>query len=155
MQIISLTPNSPYCLAFEEEEFVQYPWITDLSDCFFLGILADGILVSRMAWQYDPPWGKGQKEVLGIASIETLLAYRGNGYASHLVAHIRNLNPDRPLLMEINNPFAFGFWNRYPIEFLGASRANAFLYRLPSLKAEMEAKATEKAETEQQSGQRT
>ncbi len=147
MQIINLTPSSPYCLAFEEEEFIQFPWVINLSDCFFLGILEDGILVSRMAWQYDPPWGKGQKDVIGIASIETLLAYRGNGYASQLVAYIRNLNPDKPLLVEINNPFAFGFWNRYPIEVLGPSRANAFLYRLPALSAQI----TEKAEAESQS----
>lgn len=133
MQIITLTPSSPYCLEFEEEEFVQFAWISNLNDCSFLGVIESGILVSRMAWQLDPPWGKGEKGVVGIASIETLYHYRCQGYAKALVEYIHEQYPDKPLVMEINNPFAFLFWSRYSPETLSSGRANSFLYKISPL----------------------
>lgn len=138
MKIISLTPNSPYCVEFEQEEFVQFAWISNLSDCKFTGVLEDGILVSRMAWQMDPPWGKEERGVIGIASLETLYQYRCRGYGKALVDYIRAQYPGLPLVLEINNPFAFKFWSRYKPQVLGKGRAHNYVYKIAPLLAKNE-----------------
>ena len=132
MEIISITPSSPYCLAFENDELLNFAWITDLSGCSFCGILVDGVLVSRMAWQTDPPWC-AEKGVVGVATLETLHKHRCHAYARELVNFIRGKFPDKPLVIEVNNPFSYQFWSRYSPVSLGRGRGYASLFKVTSL----------------------
>jgi hypothetical protein len=138
MEIVSITPGSPLCRIFEEDEMLNFSWNCDLSGCAFNGVLGNGELVSRMAWQLDPPWCK-EKGVVGIVSLETLYRYRRHGYAQRLVGYIRDLFPDKPVVLEVNTPWAYLFWQRYKPITLGRGRGHSTLLRIASL--EMEKKA--------------
>lgn len=133
MDIINLTPNSPYCMDFEDDDLLNFAWISDLSGCSFNGILFKGVLVSRMAWQIDPPWC-AENGVVGIATLETLHKYRCQGYARELVNFIRGKFPDMPLVIEVNNPFSYQFWSRYKPVLLGRGRGHASLFKVSPLR---------------------
>lgn len=133
MEIISLTPNSPYCRAFENDVMLSFAWISDLSGCSFNGILVDGVLAARVAWQLDPPWCK-EKGVVGIVTIETLHKFRRRGYAQVLVDFVRNKNPEKYVVFEVNSPFSFQFWKRYKPVSLGRGRGHASLFKIAPAK---------------------
>lgn len=133
MDIISLTPNSPYCKAFENDMMLNFAWISDLSGCYFHGILKDGVLAARAAWQLDPPWCN-EKGVVGIVSIETLHKFRRQGNAQLLVDFIRNKYPERAVVFEVNNPFSYQFWKRYQPVSLGRGRGHASLFKISPLR---------------------
>jgi len=138
MEVISLTPSSPLCHAFENDEMLTYAWISDLTGCIFNGILANGELAARVAWQLDPPWCP-ERGVMGMVTLETLHKYRRHGYAQVLVDHIRGKFPDKPLVFEVNTPWAYHFWLRYKPETVGRGRGHSTLLRLEPLGVKREA----------------
>jgi len=132
MEIISLTPNSPYCRDFEDDNLLSFAWISDLSGCRFNGVLVDGVLVARMAWQVNPSWCP-EKNVVGIVSLETLHKFRCRGYGKVLVEYLRSTFPSLSMAFEINTPFAHNYWQRYQPHPLGKGRGNSYLWLLPPL----------------------
>ncbi|MFZ5597363.1 MAG: GNAT family N-acetyltransferase [Bacillota bacterium] len=135
MEIVSLTPSSPLCRVFEDDEMLSYAWISDLTGCSFTGIVVNGELVARGAWQLDPPWCR-EKGILGIVTLETLHKHRRKGYAQVLVNHIREKFPALPVVIEVNTPWAYHFWERYKPEILGRGRGHSTLLKLPSLESD-------------------
>lgn len=129
MEIISITPSSPLCRTFENDEMLNYAWISDLIGCHFNGVVENGELAARIAWQIDPPWCP-EKGVVGIVSLETLTKYRRKGYAQVLVDHVRKRYPDRPVVFELNTPWAYEFWKRYEPNFLGRGRGASTLMKI-------------------------
>lgn len=129
MEVISITPSSPLCRTFEDDQLLSFAWISDLLDCNFNGILDNGELAARIAWQLDPPWCP-EKGVVGIVSVETLPRYRRRGYARALVDYVRMKFPDRPVVFELNTPWAFQFWKRYEPDCLGRGRGYSSLMKL-------------------------
>ncbi|MFZ5634754.1 MAG: GNAT family N-acetyltransferase [Bacillota bacterium] len=138
MEIISITPSSPLCRAFENDELLNYAWISDMIGCNFHGVLENGELVARIAWELDPPWCP-EKGVVGIVSVETLTSYRRNGYAQVLVDYVRGRFPDRPVVFEVNTPWAFHFWQRYKPDTIGRGRGASTLLKLAPLGSKKEA----------------
>jgi hypothetical protein len=138
MELISITPSSPLCREFENDEMLNYAWISDLTGCSFNGILSDGELAARMAWQLDPSWC-AEKGVVGIVSLETLHRFRRLGYAQVLVEYLRRKFPDRPVVLEVNTPWAYHFWQRYNPVSLGKGRGHSTLLRLMPLGENREA----------------
>ncbi|MCL5935099.1 MAG: GNAT family N-acetyltransferase [Firmicutes bacterium] len=138
MEIISITPSSPLCRAFEDDELLNYAWICDLTGCNFNGIMGNGELAARVAWQLDPPW-YSEKGVVGIVTLETLYRYRRRGYAQELVNYVRGRFPDRPVVLEINTPWAYHFWQRYKPDTMGRGRGHSTLLRLVPLTKNREA----------------
>ncbi len=138
MEVISLTPSSPLCRAFENDEMLTYAWISDLTGCIFNGILYNGELAARVAWQLDPPWCS-EKGVMGLVTLETVHKYRRHGYAQILVEYIRGKFPDKPLVFEVNTPWAYHFWQRYKPETMGRGRGHSTLLRLCPLGQNREA----------------
>ncbi|MFZ5642455.1 MAG: hypothetical protein ACOY46_02545 [Bacillota bacterium] len=138
MEVISITPSSPLCRDFENDEMLTYAWITDLTGCQFNGILANGVLAARVAWQVDPSWCS-EKGVVGIVTLETLHRYRRHGYAQILVEYVRSRFPDRPLVFEVNTPWAYHFWQRYSPVSLGRGRGHSTLLKIMSLGKSLEA----------------
>lgn len=134
MEVISITPSSPLCRTFENDELLSYAWISDLIGCSFNGVLVDGELAARIAWQIDPPWCQ-EKGVVGVVTVETLPRYRRNGYAQVLVDYVRGRHPERPLVFEMNTPWAFQFWKRYKPDCIGRGRGVSSLMKLVPLKA--------------------
>jgi len=132
MEIISITPVSSLCRAFENDELLNFAWICDLTGCKFNGILENGELAARVAWQLDPPWC-GEKGVVGIVTLETLHRYRRRGFAQVLVDFVRDKFSDRPVVFEINTPWAYHFWQRYNPKTLGSGRGHSSLLRLSPL----------------------
>ncbi|GBF32619.1 hypothetical protein DCCM_0815 [Desulfocucumis palustris] len=132
MEIISITPHSPYCLDFENDDLLSFAWISDFSGCNFTGIVENGVLVCRMAWEMDPHWCQ-EKGVVGVATLETLHKYRCQGYAKKLVDYIRGSFPEMPLVLEVNSPISFRFWSRYNPVSLGRGRGHASLFKVAPL----------------------
>ena len=129
MDVIGITPSSPLCREFENDEMLNYAWISDLTGCSFNGVLANGVLAARMAWQLDPPWC-GEKGVVGVVSLETLHRFRRMGYAQVLVEYLRSRFPDRPVVFEVNTPWAYHFWQRYNPDTLGRGRGHSTLLKV-------------------------
>ncbi len=129
MELISITPSSPLCRTFEDDEMLSFAWISDLIGCNFNGVLENGELVSRIAWQLDPPWCP-EKGVVGIVSVETRPKYRRRGYASALVDYVREKFPDRPVVFELNTPWAYQFWKNYDPGYIGRGRGISTLMKL-------------------------
>lgn len=129
MEVVSITPSSPLCRTFEDDDLLNYAWTSDLIGCNFNGILEDGELAARIAWQLDPPWCP-EKGVVGIVSVETLPRFRKRGYAQTLVDYVRGKFPDRPVVFELNTPWAYQFWKRYQPDFLGRGRGISTLMKL-------------------------
>lgn len=138
MEVISLTPSSPLCRDFERDEMLTYAWISDLTGCSFSGIIVNGELVARVAWQVDPPWCP-EKGVVGIVTLETLHKYRRQGIAQKLVSFIRGKYPERPVVFEVNTPWAYHFWQRYNPVSMGRGRGHSSLYKLMPLGQNREA----------------
>ncbi|MFZ5648718.1 MAG: GNAT family N-acetyltransferase [Bacillota bacterium] len=138
MEVVSLTPGSPLCRAFENDEMLIYAWISDLSGCYFNGIITGGELAARVAWQLDPPWCS-EKGVVGIVTLETLHRYRRQGFAQKLVNFVRSKFPDRPVVFEVNTPWAYHFWQRYNPVSLGRGRGHSTLLKLIPLGQNKEA----------------
>lgn len=132
MEIVSITPSSPLCLAFENDELLNYAWISDMIGCNFHGVLEAGELVARIAWQVDPPWCI-EKGVVGIVTLETLACHRRHGYAKLLVDYVRSRLPELPVVLEVNTPWAFLFWQRYQPVTLGRGRGASTLLKLAPL----------------------
>jgi predicted acetyltransferase len=129
MEVISITPSSPLCRTFETDEMVSFAWISDLIGCNFNGILDEGELASRIAWQLDPPWCP-EKGVVGIVTVETLPKFRKRGYARALVDFVRSKYPNLPVVFELNTPWAYQFWKRYDPDCLGRGRGISMLMKL-------------------------
>lgn len=132
MKIIRLTPHSPYCKEFENEALLHFSWLGDMSGLHFHGVLVEGTLVARVAWQLDPGWCS-EPGVLGIATLETLPRFRCQGFGQALVNYLRAAYPEKPVVFEVNSPFAFHFWQRYRPVYLGRGRGAASLYKIPPL----------------------
>lgn len=129
MEVISITPSSPLCRPFEDDDLLSFAWVSDLIGCSFNGVLDNGELAARIAWQVDPPWCP-EKSVVGIVSVETLPRYRGKGYAQALVDYVRGKFPERPVVFELNTPWAYQFWKRYQPDCLGRGRGVSTLMKL-------------------------
>ncbi|MFZ5652003.1 MAG: GNAT family N-acetyltransferase [Bacillota bacterium] len=129
MEVISLTPSSPLCRDFENDDMLTYAWISDLTGCSFNGIVINGELAARVAWQNDPSWCP-EKGVVGIVTLETLHRYRRQGIAQKLVSFIRSKFPDKPVVFEVNTPWAYHFWQRYNPVSMGRGRGHSSLYKL-------------------------
>jgi len=138
MEVISITPSSPLCREFENDEMLNYAWISDLTGCSFNGILSNGELAARMSWQLDPPWCK-EKGVVGIVSLETLYKFRRLGFAQVLVDYVRVRFPHSPVVFEVNTPWAYHFWERYNPVSLGRGRGHSTLLKLMPLGKNREA----------------
>ena len=132
MQVVSITPGSPLCRDFENDEMLNYAWISDLTGCSFNGVVANGILAARVAWQVDPTW-HSEKGVVGIVTLETLHRFRRHGYAQVLVDFVRSRFPDYPVVFEVNTPWAYHFWQRYKPETLGKGRGHSTLLKIMPL----------------------
>lgn len=130
MEMVKLTPGSPYCVQFEKDALLCFAWNLDLSHCNFNGLVVDGVLVARIAWEENPGWGKYENAV-GIVSLETHYKYRCKGYGQFMVDYIRRKFSTRPVVLEINSPFAFQFWRRYNPINLGRGRGHASVFMLP------------------------
>ncbi len=129
MEIISITPSSPLCRIFENDELLNFAWTSDLIGCSFNGVVDGGELAARIAWQLDPPWCP-EKGVVGIVSVETLPRYRRRGYAQVLVEYVRSMFPKRAVVFEVNTPWAYQFWKQYQPDILGRGRGISMLMRL-------------------------
>lgn len=138
MDVISITPGSPLCRDFEKDEMLTFAWISDLTGCSFNGILANGELAARVAWQLNPSWCP-ETGVVGIVTLETLHKFRRNGFAQKLVDHIRGKFPEMPVVFEVNTPWAFYFWQRYNPVTLGRGRGHSTLLKLMPLGKNKEA----------------
>jgi len=129
MEVISITPSSPLCRTFEDDDLLSFAWISDLIGCFFNGVLEDGELAARIAWQLDPPWCP-EKGVVGIVTVETRPKFRRQGCAKMLVDFVRGRFPDRPVVFELNTPWAFQFWKQYDPNCIGRGRGFSSLMKL-------------------------